>query len=106
MYCGSSNKYALLSSFFVLYDNLNHTIMHFAWCLLLICQKTDICMMLQLKTFCFFTILNKNRLYVAVHLYSNRSQMTPKCSKNINDSHSCALCATLHSYHILISFVN
>ena len=58
---------------FVWYDNLNYTIMHFAWCLLLICWKTDVCMMLQLKTFCFFTILNKNRLYVAVHLYSNRS---------------------------------
>ena len=29
-----------------------------------------------------------------MHLFSNRSQRTSKCSKNISDTLSCALCAT------------
>ena len=35
-----------------------------------------------------------NRFHVAVRLFSNRSQMTSKCGKNISDTLGCASCAT------------
>ena len=35
-----------------------------------------------------------NRFHVAVCLFSNRSQRTSKCGKNISDTLGCALCAT------------
>ena len=35
-----------------------------------------------------------NRFHVAVHLFSNRSQRTSKCGKNISDTLCCASCAT------------
>ena len=38
-------------------------------------------------------------------LFSDRSQKTSKCGKNINDTLSCALCATLLSYHNFTSSV-
>ena len=34
------------------------------------------------------------RFQVAVCLFSNRSQRTSKCGKNINDTLGCALCAS------------
>ena len=49
-----------------------------------------------IKTF-FNSLLYKTntcRFQVAVHLFSNRSQMMSKCGKNISDTLSCALCAT------------
>ena len=36
----------------------------------------------------------KNRFHVAVRLFSNRSQRTSKCGKNISDTLGCASCAT------------
>ena len=33
-------------------------------------------------------------IQVAVHLFSNRSQMTSKCGKNISNTLSCTSCAT------------
>ena len=35
-----------------------------------------------------------NRFHVAVRLFSNRSQRTSKCGKNISDTLGCASCAT------------
>ena len=49
----------------------------------------------------FALLLDKtNRLHVALCLFSYRSQMISKCSRN---TLSCAVCAT--SYHILMSSV-
>ena len=42
-----------------------------------------------------FSLLYKtNRFHVAVRLFSNRSQMTSKCGKNISDTIGYASCAT------------
>ena len=38
--------------------------------------------------------IKKNRFHVAVRLFSNRSQRTSKCGKNISDTLGCASCAT------------
>ena len=51
-----------------------------------------------IKTF-FSVYLNSllhktNRFQVAVHLFSNRSQRTSKCGKNISDTLGCTSCAT------------
>ena len=60
----------------------------------------------------FNSLLYKtNRFHVAVRLFSNRSQRTSKCGKNISDTLGCAPCATFLflplfcSYHILTSSV-
>ena len=43
----------------------------------------------------FNSLLNKtNRFQVAMRLFSNRSQRTSKCGKNISDTLGCTLCAT------------
>ena len=48
-----------------------------------------------IKTFFFNSLLYKTiRFQVAVRLFSNRSQRTPKCGKNISDTLGCASCAT------------
>ena len=41
-----------------------------------------------------FLLYKTNRFHVAVRLFSNRSQMTWKCGKNISDTLGCASCAT------------
>ena len=41
-----------------------------------------------------FLLCKTNRFHVAVRLFSNRSQRTLKCGKNISDTLGCALCAT------------
>ena len=41
-----------------------------------------------------FLLCKKNRFHVAVLLFSNRSQRTSKCGKNISDTLGCASCAT------------
>ena len=44
---------------------------------------------------CILILLYKtNRFHVAVRLFSNRSQRTSKCGKNISDTLGCASCAT------------
>ena len=58
-----------------------------------------------IKTFFNSLLYKTNRFQVAVHLFSNRSQRTSKCGKNISDTLGCALCATFCSYHILTSSV-
>ena len=52
-----------------------------------------------------YYIYKTNRFQVAVRLFSNRSQRTSKCGKNISDTLGCASCATFCSYHILTSSV-
>ena len=47
-----------------------------------------------IKTFFNSLLYKTNRFQVAVHLFSNRSQRTSKCGKNISDTLGCALCAT------------
>ena len=43
----------------------------------------------------FNSLLYKtNRFQVALRLFSNRSQRTSKCGKNISDTLGCASCAT------------
>ena len=41
-----------------------------------------------------FLLYKTNRFHVAVRLFSNRSQRTSKCGKNISDTLGCASCAT------------
>ena len=41
-----------------------------------------------------FSSYKTNRFHVAVRLFSNRSQRTSKCGKNISDTLGCASCAT------------
>ena len=41
-----------------------------------------------------FLLYKTNRFHVAVRLFSNRSQKTSKCGKNISDTLGCASCAT------------
>ena len=48
----------------------------------------------SLKLFFNSLLYETNRFQVAMHLFSNRSQRTSKCSKNISDTLGCALCAT------------
>ena len=48
-----------------------------------------------IKTFLNSLLYKTNRFQVAVHLFSNRSQRTSKCGKNISDTLSCASCATV-----------
>ena len=47
-----------------------------------------------IKTFLNSLLYKTNRFQVAVRLFSNRSQRTSKCGKNISDTLGCALCAT------------
>ena len=47
-----------------------------------------------IKTFFNSLLYKTNRFQVAVRLFSNRSQRTSKCGKNISDTLSWALCAT------------
>ena len=51
----------------------------------------------DLDLFYIYVMFNEhltNRFQVAVHLFSNRSQRTSKCGKNISDTLSSASCAT------------
>ena len=60
---------------------------------------------LKLFSLYFNSLLYKtNRFQVAVHLFSNRSQRTSKCGKNISDTLGCASCATflfLPHFHVI-----
>ena len=47
-----------------------------------------------IKTFFNSLLFKTNRFQVAVHLFSNRSQRTSKCGKNISDTLGCASCTT------------
>ena len=47
-----------------------------------------------IKTFFNSLLYKTNRFQVAVRLFSNRSQRTSKCGKNISDTLGCASCAT------------
>ena len=51
-------------------------------------------MISSLKLFKIFLLYKTNRFQVAMCLFSNRSQRTSKCGKNISDALGCALCAT------------
>ena len=46
------------------------------------------------RVFYFFLLYKTNRFHVAVRLFSNRSQRTSKCGKNISDTLGCPSCAT------------
>ena len=48
----------------------------------------------SLKLFFNSLLYKTNRFQVAVRLFSNRSQRTSKCGKNISDTLGCATCAT------------
>ena len=48
----------------------------------------------SLKLFFNSLLYKTNRFQVAVRLFSNRSQRTSKCGKNISDTLGCASCAT------------
>ena len=47
-----------------------------------------------IKTFFNSLLYKTNRFQVAVRLFSNRSQRTSKCGKNISDTLGCTSCAT------------
>ena len=47
-----------------------------------------------IKTFLNSFLDKTNRFQVAVRLFSNRSQRTSKCGKNISNTLGCASCAT------------
>ena len=67
--------------------------MHFDWFFLMIYWRTDAYMTSPLTTFASL-LYKTNRFHVAVRLFSNRSQMTSKCGKNISDTLGCSSCAT------------
>ena len=46
------------------------------------------------KAFLNSLLYKTDRFQVAVHLFSNRSQRTSKCGKNVSDTLGCAWCAT------------
>ena len=48
----------------------------------------------SLKFFFSSLLYKTNRFQVVVRLFSNRSQRTSKCGKNISDTLGCASCAT------------
>ena len=48
-----------------------------------------------IKTFLNSLLYKTDRFQVAMHLFSNRSQRTSKCGKNISDTLGCASCATV-----------
>ena len=56
--------------------------------------RTDVQMTSLLKLFFNSLLYKTNRFQVAVRLFSNRSQRTSKCGKNISDTLGCASCAT------------
>jgi len=49
----------------------------------------------------WFFVLQNSWFQVAEHLFSNRSQMTSQCGKNISDTHLMAPVTLFGSYHIL-----
>ena len=60
--------------------------MHAFWLVLTYDLLEDRCIDdVIIKTFLNSLLYNINRFQVAVHLFSNRSQMTSKCGKNISD---------------------
>ena len=59
--------------------------------------RTDILMTSSLKIFSIYfdSLLYKTNIFqVAMRLFSNRSQRTSKCGKNISDTLGCTVCAT------------
>ena len=48
----------------------------------------------KMNIYIYIYIYLTNRFQVAMRLFSNRSQRTSKCGKNISDALGCALCAT------------
>ena len=50
-----------------------------------------------IKTFLNSLLYKTNRFQVAVRLFSNRSQRTWKCGKNISDTLGCAFLPTHHT---------
>ena len=75
------------------------SVMHAFWLVLTYDLLEDRCIddiIIKTFYFCIFnSLLNKtNRFQVAMRLFSNRSQRTSKCGKNISDTLSCASCAT------------
>ena len=64
-------------------------------CYFRVCQSGEIWNKRAFFRCIFILLLYKtNRFHVAVRLFSNRSQRTSKCGKNINDTLGCASCAT------------
>ena len=71
------------------------SVMHVFWLVLTYDLLEDRCIDdVIIKTFFNSLLYKTNRFQVAMHLFSNRSQRTSKCSTNISDTLSCASCAT------------
>ena len=71
------------------------SVMHIFWLVLIYDLFEDRCIDdIIIKTFFNSLLYKTNRFQVAVRLFSNRSQRTSKCGKNIIDTLGCALCAT------------
>ena len=87
---------ATLAMHFVLYNKLSYARILIGFHLWSIrWQMYRWCHHLNFFSVYFNSLLYKtNRFQVAVHLFSNRSQRTSKCGKNISDTLSCTLCAT------------
>ena len=70
-------------------------VMHAFWLVLTYDLLEDRCIDdIIIKTFLNSLLYKTNRFQVAVRLFSNRSQRTSKCGKNISDTLDCASCAT------------
>ena len=87
---------ATLALYFLLYNKLSYACILIGFHLWSIRgQMYRWCHHLNFFFVYFNSLLYKtNRFQVAVRLFSNRSQRTSKCGKNISDTLSCALCAT------------
>ena len=96
---------ATLAVYFVLYNKLSYARILIGFHLWSIRgQMYKWCHHLNLFFVYFNSLLYKtNRSQVTVCLFSNRSQRTSKCGKNISDTLSCAFVPLFCSYHILMS---
>ena len=83
---------------FYLLTNTNYiisSVMHTFWLVLTYDLLEGRCIDdIIIKTFFNSLLYKTNRFQVAVHLFSNRSQRTSKCSTNISDTLGCTSCAT------------
>ena len=73
------------------------SVMHAFWLILTYDLLEDRRIDDVIKTFFNSLLYKTNRFQVAMCLFSNRSQRTTKCGKNISDTLGCASCATSSS---------
>ena len=72
-------------------SELTRPLRHFCICVVRLVLACTICCVFS---FLFICITKISRFHVGMGLFSNRSQKTSTCGKNISDTLACNLCAT------------